>query len=470
MGIKFGTDGWRAVMAEDFTFSNVEIVTQGIADYVKNLKGDDHQIFIGYDNRFLSPEFAQRAAEVLAGNGIKVLISNKAVPTPTTAFSVVKRETIGALMFTASHNPPEYNGLKFIPDYAGPALPEITAEIEKKVKQVQDQGNIKRMPYRKGKQEEMIRLANDRDAYLEQLKSLVDQEAIKNAGLKILVDPMYGAGAGYLDKLLSELGCEVEAICNYRDPLFGGKMPEPAPSVLKELSSMVKDNNYHLGLALDGDADRFGIIDYRGEFINANQVLSMLYHHLLNKGIQGPVTKTVSTTHMLNRIANEHNQEVFETPVGFKFIGKNLRDEDCVLGGEESGGLSIRGHIPEKDGILACLLIVEIIAKKGDLKGYLDQIYEEYGTLVNERLDIHVSEDDKSRVLEILETWRPKKLANHRVIDFNTVDGLKIECEDDSWILIRPSGTEPLFRIYGETNSWRELEVLQKEIRNRLEI
>ena len=473
MSIKFGTDGWRAVMAEDFTFENVEIVAQGIAEYLREHHSDipGEGIVIGYDNRFLSPEFAQRAAEVMAGNGIYVYMSEKSLPTPTTAYAIINLQTKGALMFTASHNPPQYNGVKFIPYYGGPALPELTKKLEQKVAQVQKTKEINKISYKQGTNENCISTFELKSKFLSQLKNLVDIDTIKNSNLKIAVDAMYGVGAGYLDKLLTDLGCQVDAICDYRDPLFGGKMPEPSPEVLQELIAMVKEGDYDLGLALDGDADRFGIVDHDGTFINANQILSIVYLYLLKRGDTGPVTKTVSTTQMLNRIAEIYGEEVFETPVGFKYIGKNLKDEGCLLGGEESGGLSIKGHIPEKDGILACLLVVEVLARTElNLGELLTDMEEKYGQLVNERLDIHTSEQDKSRVLKYIDNWRPETLADKSVKGFSTTDGLKISCEDGSWVLIRPSGTEPLFRIYGETSSWEDLKSIQTEVREKLEI
>ena len=471
MAIKFGTDGWRAIMAEDFTFKNVEIVVQGVANYLKGAELPGEGIVIGYDNRFLSPEFAQRAAEVLMGNGIKVFVCESAMPTPVTAYAVVEEKAQGALMFTASHNPPAYNGVKFIPHYGGPALPEVTTAIEEQVKGVQEKGEIGALLYQVGVEQGMVRIIDPKESYLSHLVGLVDGSAIKQAKLKVAIDPMFGAGVGYLDELLLRLGCEVEVINNYRDPLFGGKMPEPSAQVLEELAELLQQPEVKLGLALDGDADRFGIIDEDATYITPNQVLSLLLVSLLKKGLRGPVTKTVSTTQMLNRIAADYGIEVLETPVGFKFIGQNLLEKECIIGGEESGGLSIKGHLPEKDGILACLLIVELVAvEQASLGKLLRDMDAVYGQLVNERLDIHCTVEEKVRVLELLKSWRPTSLAGKQVTDYSTVDGLKLLCEDGSWALIRPSGTEPMFRIYGETQSWEELKALQQDVRQQLKL
>ncbi len=473
MGIKFGTDGWRAVMAEDFTFYNVEKVIQGISNFLNTHEKEGTEIVIGYDNRFLSPEFAVRAAEVLAGNGFKPVIGEKPMPTPVTAFAVVEEQAGGALMFTASHNPPEYNGVKFIPDYGGPALPDTTAAIEAEVEKITHTDKIRKKSYQECEEEGLLRVVAPGEKYLRHLRELIEEDIIQNASLKVAIDPMFGVGIGYLEQLLTELGCQVKVIHNYRDPLFGGKMPEPSDNVLAELKELVTSEQLDVGLAMDGDADRFGIIDKDGSFINANQVLSLIYYHLLEKGIYGPVTKTVSTTQMLNRIAAGYQQETFETPVGFKYIAKNLMEAGCILGGEESGGLSIQGHIPEKDGILACLLVVEVLAAKdgrSSLKTLMEQIYQEYGYLVNERLDIRTSSLVKETVLNKLKEWRPDKLGDKNVVEHSTLDGLKLHFEDGSWALIRPSGTEPLFRIYCETNSSEELRTIQKAVRQTLSI
>ncbi|MDW7673918.1 MAG: phosphoglucomutase/phosphomannomutase family protein [Bacillota bacterium] len=471
MTIKFGTDGWRAIMAHQFTFSNVEIVVQAIANYLKTAEVPGEGIVIGYDNRFLSPEFAKKAAEIMLGNGIKVYFNQKAMPTPVTAFAVVAEKAKGALMFTASHNPPTYNGVKFIPYYGGPALPEVTSLIEEELQQVEAGGDINALLFEEGQASGAIIDIDPKEDYLQHLISLVDVEAIKAAGLKVAVDPMFGAGADYLDQLLARLNCNVKAIHNYRDPLFGGKMPEPSQEVLQELIELVKEPEIDLGLALDGDADRFGIIDRDGAYISANQVLALLLMHLLKKGLRGPVTKAVSTTQMLSRIANDYGLELLETPVGFKYIGKNLLEKECIIGGEESGGLSIIGHLPEKDGILACLLMVELIAKeRTNLQELWANIQKKYGTLVNKRLDIRCTVAEKTRVLEQLKEWRPKTIGDKGVADFITLDGLKLVMVDGNWVLIRPSGTEPLFRIYGEAETNAELQKTLEAVRKELGI
>lgn len=470
--IKFGTDGWRAIMAREFTFDNVKIVTQAIARYILAHGMAERGVVIGYDNRFLSEHFAGAAGEVLAGNGIPVFITNRATPTPATAFAVKHRGAAGAVMLTASHNPPEYNGIKFIPEYAGPALPYITDELERYVNELAETGTYKELDLAKGKEKGLVHYIDPFEDYVAHLKTVVDMDGIRQAGLQVVVDPMFGAGIGYLDRVLMDAGCRVEVIHGYRDALFGGSMPEPSAKVLTELRERVVAGGAHLGLAMDGDADRFGIIDRDGSYINANQVLYLLYRHLIkNRGIKGPVARSVATTHMLDKIAAAHGLAVDETPVGFKYIGESMMKKGSVLGGEESGGLSITGHIPEKDGILAAVLIAELVAaEKKSLGEILADLDREYGALLSERLDIHCTQEIKERVLADLQELAPPEIAGLAVNKVNAIDGKKIVLADGSWLLIRASGTEPLFRIYVETDSTEKLRQIQQSIRDILKL
>lgn len=470
--IKFGTDGWRAIMAREFTFDNVKVVTQAIARYILAHDMTARGVVIGYDNRFLSEHFAAAAAEVLTGNGIPVFITNRSAPTPVTAFEVKRRGAAGAVMLTASHNPPEYNGIKFIPEYAGPALPYITDELEKYVNELAKTGEYKDLDLEKGKEQGLVQYIDPFEDYIAHLKTVVDMDVIRQAGLKIVVDPMYGAGISYLDRMLADAGCQVEVIHGYRDTLFGGSMPEPSAKVLTDLRDRVLSGGAHLGLALDGDADRFGIIDRDGRYINANQVLYLLYWHLLkNRGIKGPVARTVATTHMLDKIAARYGLEVDETAVGFKYIGESMMKKGSILGGEESGGLSITGHIPEKDGILADVLMAELVAKEGKSLGeILAELDREFGGLLSERLDIRCSQETKERVLAELKELMPPEIAGLAVAKVNAVDGKKFVLSDGSYVLIRSSGTEPLFRIYVETDSEEKLRSIQQSIRDILKI
>ncbi len=464
--IKFGTDGWRDIMAKNFTFENVKYVAEAIARYVDGHQMSGRGVVIGFDNRFLSEHFASAVAEVLCAYGIKVYINKRSMPTPVTAFAVKLKKAAGAVMLTASHNPPEYNGIKFIPEYAGPALPYITNEIEQILNEVLTHKNVKSISLEAAVQQGLVEYFDPFGEYITHLKTVVDLETVRRAKLKVIVDPMFGAGIDYLDTVLKEAGCEVDVIHGYRDALFGGSLPEPSDKVLTELKQMVVDKQVDLGLALDGDADRFGIIDSDGTFIAANQVLTLVYYHLLNnKNLRGPVARSVATTHMLDRIAAGFGQTVDETPVGFKYIGESMMKRGSVLGGEESGGLSIAGHIPEKDGVLANALIAEMAAiYKKPLKDILAEIEDKYGKLYSERMDIHCSQETKERVLDGLKSLSPQSVAGKRVDKVLDIDGKKLVLEDGSWVLIRASGTEPLFRIYVEANSVEDLKTIQQEI------
>ncbi|SHH09577.1 phosphoglucomutase, alpha-D-glucose phosphate-specific [Thermosyntropha lipolytica DSM 11003] len=471
MVIKFGTDGWRAVMAEDFTFANCRVVAQGIAAYVNSRNMAKKGIVIGYDNRFMSERFALECGKVLAGNGIKVYMGKRAMPTPVTAFAIRALDAAGAVMITASHNPPEYNGIKFIPEYAGPAMPDVTDVIEQQVKKVLETGKVYELSVVEAERLELWQEIDMEDAYAEHVLSLIHKESFSRP-LKVVVDPMYGAGIGYLDRILEGLGCEVRTVNNYRDPLFGGSMPEPIDRMLGSLKRAVAAYEADVGLALDGDADRFGVVDNEGQFVTANQLMYLLLLHLLKtRSYKGPIARTVATTHMLDRIAKRFGLAVIETPVGFKYIGECLREKGCLLGGEESGGLSIFGHVPEKDGILACLLAAEMLAASGKTVSQLKaEVEKEYGMLVSRRIDIKVKEHEKAQIITRLAEYTPKTVADIKVESINTVDGKKVVLEDGSWFLVRASGTEPLFRIYLETAEEEKMAKIEEEVLKALEI
>lgn len=468
--IKFGTDGWRAIIAREFTFENCRIVAQGIASYMLVQQIAKKGIVIGYDNRFLSREFAEECAQVLLGNGIKVFLLNKVAPTPVTAFAVQFKKAGGAIMVTASHNPPEYNGIKFIPEYAGPALPDVTDAIEKEVNRIAAGGKVYELSIEEAGRFGIYEEINVDSEYINHLYSLLHVDSFRQNPIKVVVDPMFGAGIGYLEQILNKLGCEVRVINNYRDALFGASMPEPTDLVLSDLKRATAAYNAQIGLALDGDADRFGIIDHQGSFVTPNVFMYLLLDHLLKtRNFRGPVGRSLATTHMLDRIARKNGLAVIETPVGFKYIGECLREKGCMLGGEESGGLSIFGHIPEKDGILACLLAVEMLAFSGqnltELKADLDQ---EYGVAESKRLDIKVKEGAKDEIIAAMNNYNPAMVAGCKVESQSRIEGLKTLMEDGSWFLLRPSGTEPLFRLYVEAENADKMNIIIEEVRNAL--
>ncbi len=457
-------------MAREFTFDNLRLVVQAVADYLisENLKG---KVVIGYDQRFLSSHFALEAAEVLMGNNIPVLLIEKPSPTPTTAFAIKEYGAVGALMITASHNPPEYNGIKFIPEFAGPATPDITDKIEGFLDTIKS-SDVKYKRADIAEKEGLLEYINPLDSYLKHLHGLINWEYINKNSINVVVDTMFGAGIGYLEHFLCDSHCNVYPIHGCRDPLFGGGMPEPMGSSLNELIAKVKETGAVLGLALDGDADRFGAVDRDGTYFSPNQILALLLNHLIeNRGMLGPVVRTVATTHLLDRICDYYGLTIYETPVGFKYIGQHLLHKGCILGGEESGGMSIKGHIPEKDGILACLLIIEMVSQSGKSLGQLmEELYAKYGMLVSERLDIKVALEDKEGIMNLVKDYSPVKINGKPVVERLSVDGTKIKLANGSWVLIRPSGTEPLFRVYVEAGSIEEMKEIQEDIKQDLQL
>jgi len=464
--IKFGTDGWRAVIARDFTFANCRIVAQAIASYINGQNLGKKGLVIGYDNRFLSEEFAADCARVIAGNGIKVFLFKKASPTPQTAFAIKAKDAAGAIMITASHNPPEYQGIKFIPWYAGPALPDITDVIEDELARVMNSGKVYELNLVEASRLHLYEEIDPEKEYSNTLMGLINPEYIKARPPKVVIDPMFGAGIGFLERILGELGCEIRSINNYRDPLFGGALPEPVDGILQDLKRTVLTYNADIGLALDGDADRFGLIDRDGTFISANRFMALLLHHLLTvHKFRGPICRSLATTHMLDRIARKNGMETIETPVGFKYISAALREKSCILGGEESGGLSIIGHVPEKDGILACLLAAEMVAFSGKSLAELDgDLIAQYGPIISRRFDIRVRPEDQQDIIDRMKEYSPILLGGIRVEALDRREGLKILLEDESWALIRVSGTEPLFRVYVEACSDKQMAEIQKEV------
>lgn len=448
--IRFGTDGWRGVMCDDFVLANVELVAQAIAEYVRSASGDQPSLIVAHDTRFFAEEFAAACARVLAGNGITVLMPSRPMPTPITAFSIGSCDADGAIMLTASHNPPVYNGIKFIPSYGGPANPEITGWIEAAIGRLA-YGDVKRA----NEEEISPRLCDPISAYRGRLQELVDLDALRSAHLSVALDVMHGAGQGIMEPILLDAGCTVRALHESRDAFFGGSMPEPAEGNLDELVALMSAGGVDLGLALDGDADRFGVVDAGGRLLTSNQVLVILALHLLRKrGLRGRIVRTVATTHLLDAVAAAHGVECVETPVGFKYVAAKMLEGDVLIGGEESGGLSIAGHVPEKDGLLADLLMCEVVATgKGSLAEELDAICEEFGLRITRRLDVHYPSEAKARLLSRLAEQPPAAIGDMRVREVKTIDGIKYLLDRDAWVLVRPSGTEPVVRAYIEARS-----------------
>lgn len=458
--IKFGTDGWRAIVGEDFTEENVFRVAKAIGKYVFDNYGINKKIIIGYDPRNMADTFSKQCAEILAEGGFKVYYSKRVIPTPVLAYCAKDRNAC-AVMFTASHNPPEYLGIKFIPDYAGPAMQEITDEIV---------SNIDKEFVTHAKPQQII-IEEFEEEYYKHIESIIDFESIKELDTTIIFDGLYAASIGYFDKLLERHNIPYESLHMFHDPNFGGGMPEPKPKFLKELITKVKEFDEAIGFANDGDSDRFGIINENGEYVSPNEIIAILLLHLAGeRNMEGCLVKTVGASILLNKIADLLNVPVVETAVGFKHVGQAMRDNDCIIGGEESGGLSIKGHIPEKDGILANLLVLEAMAYSGKS---LVELQKEIKSLagcsfVNDRIDLKL--DNRDKIKTILDRVSDlKEVAGIQIQYKNLLDGVKVYVGDSSWILARPSGTEPLLRIYFESDTELNLKKLQKYIMAKID-
>jgi len=455
--IHFGTSGWRGIIAEDFTFDGVRAACAAIADYVRRQNSQNPRVVVGYDTRFFSEEFAATAVEVLSARQIHCLLCKAPTPTPTIAFEIRRRQTDGGINFTASHNPPEYNGLKFSTPDGAPALPEVTKQIEKLAAKYLAAPDAPRRGEARGHEE-----IDPRPAYLENLAEKISVEEMQRAGLKVVFDPLYGAGAGYLDRFLAERGLGVETLHGHRDVLFGGHPPEPSDEILAELRERVKAGGAHLGLSTDGDADRFGVLDRDGRFVSANHIVALLLDYLLETRLQWPrgVARSVATTHLVDAVARHHHAAVHETPVGFKYIGELIQQDKIIIGGEESAGLSIYGHVPEKDGILACLLVAEMVARRqASLGEQLEALFKKVGAYYPIRVNLHMEAAARQRVTQRLRR-DPKSFDGRAVKSVNRADGLKLLFDDDSWVLMRLSGTEPVVRCYCEAHSEKDTAAL----------
>ncbi len=449
--IKFGTDGWRAVIAEDYTFENVRNVTQATAGYLKSDGRAQDGVIIGYDTRFGSENFAAAVAEVLAGNGIKSFLTDKFVPTPVVSYAITERKAGAGIVITASHNPPTDNGFKFKPYYGGSASPEIVEEIEKRL-----DGEVKKMPFAQAQSQGLVEYFDASLGYIEQLKRIVDVEGIMNSDLNIVVDPMWGAGQGFYPRILGGGKVTVGQLHGERNPIFPGMHnPEPIARNLTELMKVMKDSHSDLGIANDGDADRVGIVDENGRFMNQLEVYALLALYMLEvRGERGPLVKSLSTTSMADKLAKLYGVEVYETPVGFKHIGPKMMESNAIMGGEESGGFAFRGHIPERDGILSGLIIADMMVKlKKSASGLLEYLFEKVGPHYYDRIDFKFEQSQREAIIGRLRTNPPKTIAGMPVVKSRTDDGFKYYSEDGSWLLIRFSGTEPIMRVYTETSS-----------------
>jgi phosphoglucomutase len=442
-------------MAEEFTFTNVRRAVRGIARYVVSQKPKGARVIVGRDPRFLGETFCSMAAEILGAHGITPLVSTEAAPTPAFAYAVVQNKADGVINFTASHNPPEYNGIKFSTPDGCPALPEVTRKIEAEIVAA-DQSPSSNGSALVAKQD-----LDPKPGYLKRLGEIIDLPAIRQASVKVAIDPMWGAARGYSDELLRAGGVQVATVHDYRDVLFGGHAPEPDDHLLEDLRQKMRETGAKIGIATDGDADRFGIVDGDGTFIQPNYVIALLFDYLVeSRGWKNGVCKSVATTNLINALAKHHGVELYETPVGFKYIGELIMQDKIAIGGEESAGLSIRHHVPEKDGLLAGLLCCESVAKRGkSLREQLRDISNQVGSFFPQRENFRLTPEVKGKFTEKLKQ-DPKEFCGHPVDQVVRTDGLKLLFSDGSWVCYRLSGTEPVVRVYTEARSERGLEKL----------
>jgi phosphoglucomutase len=462
--IKFGTSGWRGIIADDFTFNNLRAVSQAIAEYVIMIREVQDGIIIGRDGRFMGDLFVRETASVLAGNGIKALVSAAQVPTPAISWAIITGRAGGGVNITASHNPSQYTGVKYSPKWGGPALPEATEWIGRRANEIVAAGSVHSLTEKAAKEEDLWEDIDLAESYLAGLKDRIDFSVIKQAGVAVAYDPLFSAGRGYLDRILLEHGIPVTVLHDSEDPLFGGGPPDPSESRLNELSGLVRQNKeVVIGLATDGDADRFGIVDADGSFIEPNYIIALLLDYLISrKGYRGGAARSVATTHMIDAVAHYHGIDCFETPVGFKYIGEYIAANKIVAGGEESAGFSMFGHVPEKDGIIACLLTLEMVCReKKTIRQLLGDLYARVGTFRTRRQNLtltqELSDAYSAKVAEC-----PRDFSGIAVTGTVTIDGTKYLLEDGSWLLFRKSGTEPVVRIYGEASSDEKLDRLMK--------
>ncbi|MFH1645785.1 MAG: phosphoglucomutase/phosphomannomutase family protein [Candidatus Omnitrophota bacterium] len=466
--IRFGTDGWRAVIADNFTFDNVRIVAQAIAGYVKGKrlkdKGLSKTLIVGYDRRFLSKEYAKIVSEVLAGNGIKVLLTKNPTPTPVISFAIKKQCLDGGIIITASHNPPKFNGIKFKTNEAAPADEKVTGDLEKRL----GKSKVKVLEIDVAIEKKLIQFVNVDNDYIDFIKNYVNIDLIKKAPLRILVDYMHGAGIGYIEKFLGDSKSRLDAIRDFDDPLFGGINPEPIPKNLKFPAALAKRRRWDLIVALDGDADRIGALRPDGVFISSGQVISLLLLHLLNnKGKTGTVVKTISGTTLIEHICDKFHLGLIETPVGFKHISALIQKQKVLIGGEESGGIGFCDYIPERDGILSALLLIEMLAVTGmDISSIIKKMDADYGVFRYDRIDVEYPKHKADALAKFLVKKPLKVLSGRKVLKVKTYDGIKFITEDESWLLLRFSGTEPLIRLYAEAHTNRDVKKLLEEGKN----
>jgi phosphoglucomutase len=450
--IKFGTSGWRAVIADGFTKENAVRALTGIARHVASKKPSGARIIVGRDPRFMGEMLTELAVDIFGSHGITPMVIKEPAPTPAISYEVIRAKADGAVNFTASHNPPQYQGIKFSTPDGAPALPETTHAIEAEIAKLN--GNVGQTTGETIKPE----FVDVRASYMKRIGEIVDLPAIKKSGIKVVFDPFWGAARGYSDTILRDAGVEVTSVHDYRDVLFGGHAPEPDGELLDECRAAMKSFGARIGIATDGDADRFGIVDEDGTFIQPNYVIAILFDYLVEtRGWKNGVAKSVATTNMVNALADYYKVELHETPVGFKYIGELIKADAIAIGGEESAGLSIRYHVPEKDGIIAGLLCCEAVARRGkSLQAQLKELFGKVGSFYPLRENFRLTDEVKQKFTTKLRS-DPHEFAGQKVAETNRKDGLKLVLGDGSWVCYRLSGTEPVVRVYTEARKEGDL-------------
>ena len=449
--ITFGTEGWRAVISDEFTFANVRRVAQAIAAYYTQYAQTKQRLprlAVGYDTRFLSDAYAQTVAEVCAANGLTVTLATRPIPTCAVSRAIVDGQLLFGLMITASHNPPQFNGIKIKDATGGSVEQDVTGAVEGLI----DAQPVRQMPLAEAERAKQITRADLLPGYLRGIASYVDLKAIKRVPMRALVDSMHGVGGALIAQLLRGGRTQVTTLRGTPDALFGGSAPEPIPKYLTELLRQMKGRRYALGIANDGDADRIGAATPRGEFLSPGMILTLLLLFFIKeRGWTGEVVKSLSNTSLITRVAAKHNLTLHETPVGFKHIAALIRTRDILIGGEESGGIGVKGYLPERDGVLLGLLLLEMLAKRRrPILQLIDALEREFGKLYYQRQDIHYPEVAKPKLFGWLKARTPTALDGQPVVDVKTYDGVKLIARDGSWLLYRLSGTEPILRIYAE--------------------
>ena len=468
MVIKFGTDGWRAIIAEDFTFANVRACAQGVASYLKETGLAQRGLVVGYDTRFASEEFAASVAEVMAGNGIKTYLASRHAPTPVVSYGVIERGAAGAVVITASHNPAQWNGFKYRPEYAGSAPQEVVEALERHIADDSARGVLCRMALEEARQQGLVESFDLAPPYFRHLQRLLDMDPLRNAGLRVVADYMHGAGGGYFNVLLEGGSTQVYPLRGERNPLFPGMLqPEPIAHNLEDLSDEVVHRGAAVGLALDGDGDRLGVVDETGRFLTTHQVFALLAWYLLEvRGHRGPLVKSITMTSMIERLGEVYGVPVHETPVGFKYLGPVMMAQDALAAGEESGGYAFRGHIPERDGVLSGLYLLDFMVRTGkSLSQLVEELHARVGHHLFQRQDLPFQPDQREAIQSRVDQASPDALASIPVTSRDTPDGTRFRLEDGSWALIRFSGTEPLLRVYAEAPSQEQAEAIIAAVR-----